>query len=228
MLRYGAGAGIASAVVAVTFNAIHPRASSKSLNDVPELLRIVAGSRSWHVVHLASVLATLLGVLAIVAVLWSMVLNGPSRWPVVAFVVLVLTTPMLLVSVTLDGFAIKSIADRWAHAAVGDRDTLLAAATALRTVDVAVLDAVMIGQFGITAVLVGVASWSSPLYGREVGAVAVLGGVLGIVCGVVQAMSGRLTSFSYLFLLTASLALFTLWLALASAALWRHAGHPVA
>lgn len=214
-------AGLLSAVVAVTFNAVHPRASAQSLNDTGELLRIVSGSGNWRMVHLASVLATLLGVMAIVAVLWSMVLHGSRRWPIVAFVVLVLTTPILLLSVGLDGFAIKSVADRWAGARGGERDMLQAAATALRSVDVAALNLVMIGQFGITAILLGVASWSSALYGRSIGVLAIAGGALGVVCGVIQALSGRLTTFSYLVLLTVSLALFTVWLAVVSVVLWR-------
>ena len=233
LLRWGAAAGLLSAAIAVAFNAIHPRASSASLNDVPELLRIVAGSGTWRVVHLASVAATLIGVAAIVAILWSMVLTGPSRWPVVAFVLVVLTTPILLLSVGLDGFAIKSIADRWANASGADRDMLLTAATALRTIDVVVLDIVMIGQFGLTAIVLGVASWSSAAYGRWIGLIAIAGGALGVLCGVIQALSGRLTAFSYLVLLTASLALFTVWLILASFVLWRRAddlgrGRPVA
>lgn len=211
-------------MVAVVFNAIHPRASAGSLNDVPELLRIVSGSRSWRLVHLASVGATLLGVAAIVALLWSMVLQGSTRWPVVAFVLLVMTTPVLLLSVGLDGFAIKFVADRWAHAASGaDRESLVSAATALRSVDVAVLDLVMVGQFGVTAIGLGVASWSSAMYGKGIALLAIAGGVLGVLCGVLQALSGRLTSFSYLFLLTASLALFTIWLSVASVVAWQKA-----
>jgi hypothetical protein len=222
LLRYGAAAGILSAVIAVVFNAIHPRASSKSLDDVGELLRIVAGSRSWRLVHLASIVAAVAGVLAIVAVLWSMVLQGSNRWPVVAFVALLMTTPTLLLSVSLDGFAIKTVADRWAVVAA-DRNVLLGAATALRSVDVAVLNLVMIGHFGITAILLGVATWSSPAYGRPLGVLAIVAGVLGVLCGVLQALSGRLTTFSYLVLLSVSLALFTAWTLIASVVLWRRA-----
>jgi len=214
---------VLSAIVAVVFNAVHPRASSRSLNDVEELLRIVAASRSWRLVHLASVAATLGGVAAIVVILWSMARQGRSRWPVVAFVSLAVTTPILLLSVGVDGFAIKAVADRWASAAGGDRETLLAAATALRSADVAVLDLVMLGQFGVTAILIGIACWSSDVYGRPLAAVVLAAGALGVACGAVQALSGRLTTFSYLVLLTASLALFTVWLALASVALFRHA-----
>lgn len=210
-------------MVAVAFNAIHPRASADSLNDVTALLRIVAGSRSWRLVHFASVVATLAGVIAIVALLWSMVLHGSRRWPVVALLAIVLTTPTLLLSVGIDGFAIKSVADRWAMAAGSDRDLLTSAATALRSVDVAVLNLVMIGQFGLTTVLLGVASWSSPLYGKRIGAVALAAGILGLACGSMQVLSGRLTVASYLVLLTASLALFTVWLAVSSFVLWSRA-----
>jgi hypothetical protein len=223
LLRTAAIAGLLSAVVAVAFNAIHPRATSASLNDVTALLPIVGASRSWRVVHFASVLATLAGVVAIVAVLWSMVLDGSRRWPVVALVALILTTPTLLVSVGIDGFAIKSVADRWVGATGADRDLLTSAATALRSIDVAVLDLVMIGHFGITTILLGVASWTSPLYGKRIAAVAFAAGVTGLASGTIQAMSGRLTVASYLVLLTVSLALFTVWLALACFVLWSRA-----
>ena len=183
----------------------------------------MSGSGSWRLVHLVSVFATLVGAAAIVAILWSMMLAGSSRWPMVAFVSLVITTPILLLSVGLDGFATKSIADRWAASALGDRQMLVPAATALRSVDVAVLNLVMVGQFGVTAILLGVASSSSALYGKPLGFVATAGGVLGVICGSLQAMSGRLTEVSYLVLLTASLALFTIWLLLASFRLWQKA-----
>jgi hypothetical protein len=160
---------VLSALVAVSFDAIHPRAPSDSLNDTEELLRIVATSRSWRVVHLASVVATLAGVAAIVAILWSMPVQGSNRWPAVACVLLVLTTPTLLLSVGLDGFAINLIADRWADPSA-NRDTLMSAATALPIVDVAAVDIVMIGKFGITAILLGVASPERPLYSPWIGA----------------------------------------------------------
>ncbi|MCA1709744.1 MAG: hypothetical protein LC808_43290, partial [Actinobacteria bacterium] len=80
-----------------------------------------------------------------------------------------------------------------------------------------------IGHFGLTAILLGVASSSSALYGKRLGFVAVSGGVLGVICGSMQAMSGRLTVFSYLVLLTASLGLFTIWLVVASFILWQKA-----
>lgn len=210
-------------MTAVVFNAVHPRASAASLNDTTELLRIVSASDGWRVVHFASVVATLVGAVAIVAILWSMVHHGSKRWPLIALVSLVLTTPVLLLSVGLDGFAIKSIADRWAHSAGADREMLVTAATALRSVDVAVLDVVMVGHFGLTAILLGIASGTTTLYGRWLSFVAIAGGVMGVVCGALQALSGRLTTLSYLVLLSASLALFTVWLVLASYVLWRRA-----
>lgn len=222
-LRSGAVAGMVSALVGVAFNAVHPRAPSDALNNTEQLLRLVADSRSWRVVHLASVVVTLIGVAAVVAVLWSMALQGSTRWPVTALVLLMVTTPMLLLSVGLDGFAIKSVADRWATGA-GDGQALVQAAAALRSVDVAVLNVVMMGQFGVTAILLGVASWSSALYGKGIGVIAVTGGVLGVGSGVLQSLSGRLTVLSYSVLLTASLGLFTLWLLVASFVLWRKAG----
>jgi len=179
-------------------------------------------------VHLVSLLAVLVGVAAVVVILWSMVRHGSRTWPVVAFVLLLVTTPVLLVSVGLDGFAIKTVADRWAEAGGGERQRLLAGAISLRSVDVAVLNLVMIGQFGVTTLLLGMATWTTPLYGRRLAVIAFAAGGTGVVCGVVQALSGRLTTFSYLVLLTTSLALFTVWLLVASVVLLRRAGQVVA
>ena len=228
IFRWAGILGISSALVGVVVNAVHPRASSRSLENTAELLRIVSGSGSWRAVHLVSLLAVLVGVAAVVVILWSMVRNGSRTWPVVAFVLLLVTTPVLLLSVGLDGFAIKSVADRWAEAAGGERARLLASATALRSVDVAVLNLVMIGQFGVTTGLLGMATWSSPVYGKRLAVIAFAAAGTGLACGVVQALSGRLTAFSYLVLLTTSLALFTIWLLAASVVLLRRAGEVVA
>jgi hypothetical protein len=74
------------------------------------------------------------------------------------------------------------------------------------------LDVVMLGHFGLTALLLGLASWTSPVYGRRVAALALAGGVTGIACGLLQGLSGELSTLSYLWLLTISLLLVTLWL----------------
>ena len=134
---------------------------------------------------------------------------------------LVVTTPVLLLSVGLDGFAIKSVADRWAAAAGADRER--SSGRRPRCAASMWPSSTMLGQFGVTAVLLGVACWTSELYDRTIALIAIAAGVLGVLCGTVQALSGRLTTFSYLVLLTASLGLFTLWLALASVVLYREA-----
>lgn len=217
-----------SAAVALVFNGFHPRVPGQSLNDLDAVLRVVAASGEWRLVHLVSVAASLVGALAIVAILWSMSLAGPSRWPAVACASLVLTVPVLLLSVATDGFAVKAAADRWAAAGGEEAEHLLAAGAAVRSLDEALLDLVMVTNFGLTTILLGVASWTSRLYGPRLGLVAVVAGVLGVTCGTIQAVLGRLTTFSYLGLLTGSLALFTAWLLVASVVLWRRAGEVAA
>jgi hypothetical protein len=61
------------------------------------------------------------------------------------------------------------------------------------------------------------------IYGPRIGAIAIAEGALGVLCGVMHALSGRLTALSYLVLLTLLLALFTIWLTAASFLLWRTA-----
>jgi hypothetical protein len=49
----------------------------------------------------------------------------------------------------------------------------------------------------------------------------------GVLCGGLRSLSGRLTSVSYLVVLTVSLSLFTVWLLLASVVFWRRATEAV-
>ncbi|MGH9278305.1 MAG: hypothetical protein ACRD12_09380, partial [Acidimicrobiales bacterium] len=107
-----------------------------------------------------------------------MTLSIRGRRPGRSFASLAITTPILLLSVGPDRFAIKSIADRWANAAVGDRHALGSAATALRSIDVAVLSLVMLGQSGLLRSR-GVASSLSAHYGKALGSVTIAAGVLG-------------------------------------------------
>jgi hypothetical protein len=236
LLRLGALAGMVAAVGGVVLNLGHPRVPSADLNDTEALLREVAGSAAWRPLHLGTLVVVVLGVAGLVAVVRSMTLRGDATWPLVALGSALVTTPVLLASLALDGFAVPAVADRWAAAGgvaaggvaagggaddAAGRAGVLAAAEAVRSVDLALLNLALIGHFGVTALASGVASWTSPAYGRKVGSVALLGGVAGIASGTLQALSGELTTLSYLVLLTVSLVLFTVWLLWASVILWR-------
>ena len=143
--------GIGSAAVGVLFNAVHPRVTSESLNDTGAASVVVAAAESWRIVHYVSVTASLVGVAAVVPILVDG-LDGSSRWSIIATVRLAITT--------------RSSCFRWARWARhqdgsrsggrtprGDRDTLMG--SALRSVDVSVLEVIMIGYFGVIATVIG-------------------------------------------------------------------------
>jgi hypothetical protein len=221
LLRAGAVLGIVGAIGAVGINAFHPRLSSDSLNDIHVLLSTAAKSHTWRGLHLAGILITIVAMAGAAALLRSMALDGAGHWPLIAFVSSFVTGPLVLFSLSIDGFAIKAVADQWTATAAGaDRDGLFNAAVALRSLDITVLSLIMVGYFGVTAVLTGVATWKSASYGPWVALPALAGGVTGFASGTLMALSGRETTVSYLVLLTVSLGLFTLWLLVASAMLW--------
>ena len=221
LLRWGAVAGIVGSVGGVAVNAVHPRVGAGELDDITALLDKVASSGAWRLVHAAAIVTVLLGLVAIGAVLRAMSLEGSNRWVLVTLVSTAITAPLLLLSLSVDGFAIPSIADRWAGASAADQGSLLTTAQAVRDVDIAILDIAMLGHFGVTALFVGAATWSSPSYGPRVAALALAGGVTGVACGLLQAASGDLTALSYLWLLSVSALLLTLWVLWASVLLLR-------
>lgn len=211
LLRWGALAGIVGSIGGVAVNGIHPRLGSHELNDVPAYLDKVGDSRLWRPVHVAAISAVLLGLVAIGAILRSMALERPNPWVIVALVSTAVTAPLLLLSLSIDGFAMPSVAGRWGAASGAEQQTVLASAQALRDIDIAVLAVGMLAHFGVTALFLAAATWTTPLYGPRVALLAVAGGVMGIASGLLLALSGELTALSYLWLLSLSALLLTLW-----------------
>lgn len=157
------------------------------------------------------------------AVLVSMMGERTSAWPIVALFSLVVTTPLLLLSLGIDGFALKTLADQWAAAPLAPaKASALADLATVRELDQVVTALVMLLHFGVTTGLIGLATWKSPAYGRRLGAVALAAAATGIASGSLETLTGEVTALSFLVLLTVSLVLFSAWLLIAAVLLWRN------
>lgn len=229
LLRAGAGCGIAASVAGLMINAWHPRAPTDSLNDVAALAPVVADSDPWRLVHLATIATVVVGVAGVAAVLVSMMGERASAWPTVALFSLAVTTPLLLLSLGIDGFALKTLADRWAAAGpAAAKASALADLATVRELDQVVAALAMLLHFGVTTALIGLATWESPAYGRRLGAVALAAAATGMASGSLETLTGEVTVLSFLVLLTVSLVLFSAWLLAAAVRLWRRTGRYVA
>lgn len=222
LYRIGGIAGIASGVVAILGNALHPRSGAGDLGDLEAQLQMIADFSLWKIDHLLIVLALVLGLPAFVALarsLW----DGPSGvWARFALPTAFATGAVALVAFSIDGFVLGEVAEDWASSGASDA-ALLERASTLRYLDLGLFSVAIIGLFGVTQVLYGLALQRSAAYPGWVGTVALMGGVAGLASGVWMWMAGGLETGNFLVLFTISSVLLAVWLLYASVLLVRRA-----
>lgn len=221
LFRVGGASAAVGALIALVANALHPRIEDFT-DPVASELRMISGSDAWIAIHLAILLATLLIAFGLFAVIRSLK-EGPGEGAArVALGALVISAPVAVVSLAIDGYANKAVADAWAGASGGAKDAALATGTAVAEVGWGLFMMLVIMLIGITPLIGGWAVAASGQYPAVlgwpvsvVGAAAVLVGAWGIV-------AGPSAGFFIAFVVTSGLA--TLWVLAIGVALWRRAG----
>jgi hypothetical protein len=133
LFRLGSVAAVAGAVLALVTNAIHPRPSDYG-DHVTAELRMVAGSDGWILIHLGLLAGVLLIGFGLFAVARS-VKDGPAEGAArVAIGVLLVSIPVAVVQLAVDGYATKAAADAWSRTTGAEQATLVAAGTAVAEV----------------------------------------------------------------------------------------------
>lgn len=213
VLKLGGACAVAGGALGVVFNLLHPRTSDIGAIEVE--LRLIKENGQWLFVHAGILAALVIAFLGLVAITYSM-FEERGLWARAALYAAVASAPVALISVALDGIAMKQIADAWAAAP----DRWLAAADAAGQINVAAFDSLIIGLFGLTPIFAGLALAGSSIYPRWTGVVAVAGGVLGLVTGFTQAFTGIEPLTANVLFPISSLA-FTVVLISTGATLWR-------
>jgi hypothetical protein len=201
LYRIGSWAAMVGAVVALVTNLLHPRISDYE-HYVGAELRTVRDSDGWLAIHLGVLLGSLLIILGLFAFARSLK-GGPAEgWARLAIGSLLIAAPVTVMTLMVDGYATKAIADSAAQVASG-------AGLALAELSWAMFMGLIITLLGITPILFGVALAVDGRYPVGLGWGAALLGAVCVVDAVVGTVAGPSGPFFIVF--TVASGLLTLW-----------------
>jgi hypothetical protein len=190
VLRLGAAAGIAGALLGMVGNLAHPATPAPSA-DPDGLARTVAESGGWVPDHLVILVGLILMLGGLVAISRSITGGLPGALARLGYLAAVGGATVGLVLLAVDGVAAKHLAEAWAAAAPGDKAPALQALLAEEAINFALGTLFYILFAGVTFVLLGLAVAWSGTYPPWLGWAAVVAGVGSLVVGLVQAQVGE-------------------------------------
>ena len=215
-LRLGGGAAMVGAAILAVANLLHPRLSD--LDSVEAELKLASDSSIWLLDHflIAWGLAFLLvGLLAIASYLDS---GASSTMARIARASAVGGVVVGYIAVSVDGMAVKEVADDWA--ASGGSEMSLAAGTAVAHISLALFTALIGSLTGLTPVLMGTAQLWSGRVDKRVAYVGIGGGALCLLVASIQFLAGPSTLVTNVLFSVGSLAV-TVWTFLSGRQLWK-------
>jgi hypothetical protein len=189
VLRLGAGAGIAGALLGMAGNLAHPSTPAPGA-DPDGLARTVAESGSWIPDHLVILVGLILMLGGLVAISRSITGGLPGALARLAYPAALAGVTVGLVLLAIDGVAAKHLAEAWA-AAPGDKAPALQALLAEEAINFALGTLFYILFAGVTFVLLGLAVAWSGAYPPWLGWTVVVAGVGSLLVGLVQAQVGE-------------------------------------
>jgi hypothetical protein len=191
IIRIGAMAGIAGALVAMVGNLLHPATPTGNPEGVA---RTIADSGIWVADHLAIVIGLILMLGGLVAIYHSIRDGTAAALARLGYISAIGGVTVGLILVTLDGIAAKQLAEAWAAAPPAEAATALRLVVAEETLNFALAALFNILFAGVTFILLGLAVAASRRHPRWLGWVAVVAGVGSVLVGLVQAYAGESTT----------------------------------
>lgn len=217
LYRVGAWAAIVGAVMALVTNLLHPR-----ISELEQVVPEVRASDGWIAIHLGLLLGSLLIILGLFAVARSLK-GGPAEgWARLALGGLLIAAPVAVITLVVDGYATKAVADAFP----GARGLAVSQGAAVVEIGWALFMGLVITFTGITPFLFGVAVAVDGTYPAVLGWAATILGVFAGVEGVVGTVAGPSDGFFVAFTVTSGL--LTLWVLVLGVLLGRRAGAEVA
>lgn len=217
-LRWGAGAAMVGAVLALVFNVLHPRTSDVA--NVENELELVAGSSIWLFDHFMLAWAIAFAFVGYVAISRSFPEGPGAWWGRLAMATVIAGATVGFVTVLVDGMAMKHVADAWVDASGASRATLFATAQAVAEIGVALFTGTIGTLFGLTPFFFGVAILNSNVYPRWLAWLALLSGALGLFTASLQYLAGISVASALVLFPIASISS-TFFLFLAGGILWK-------
>jgi hypothetical protein len=203
LFRWGSWAAIVGGVVALAGNFLHPRIEIFD-DPIADELRIIGETDSWVPIHLAILAGFLLITFGLFVIARSMK-GGPAEGAArIALGSLLISTPVAIVALLIDGYAMGAIAE----AAAAD-PAVAAAATVGGEIGWAVFMGLNILSLGVTPALFGWAVSKDGGYPAWLGWGGLLFGLGAIGTAIMGLLDGPSSMFFLLFAITSGYA--TLW-----------------
>ncbi len=221
-LRIGSAGAIVGGVLALVTNLLHPRLTEFGDDYVPAELRSVADSDAWISIHLGLLVAVLLIAAGLYVASRTLTDQGVDGLRRLAVGSLLVGTAAAVLTVLVDGYATKAVADAWAAA---QSDATLAAGTAVAEIAWALFMGMILVFLGTTPVLLGWAVARSRVYPAAFGWPVVVLGLLSVAASVMGVLDGPSATFIVLF--TISSGLLTIWVIGIGIVLWRRVADAV-
>lgn len=209
------------AALGLVFNLLHPRGSG--IDTSVEELELVADSGIWLFDHFMIAWALGFSFLGLVAIARSFTGEAGESWGRLALGAAIGSIAISVLTVTVDGIAMKEVADNWAEAGRGTDSSAFATADAVANVSLALFTTVIGSLFGFTATVFGIAGLVSDNYPKWLGFAALVAGLVGFVAASIMFLSGP-SDFATNILFAISSFLYTVWLFASGWFLWQRAG----
>ena len=207
MIRLGAMFGLAGAVLAVPANLLHPRTSETAATA---RYALIADSGIWDVIHYAAGAAILLFLASFVAINRYLDDTPGASWARFALVIGIVGVAAGVITTAVDGYAMKTVVDRWAAAGSPTSGPTFEAVKVLDALGSAFFYLFNGTLLGAAPILAGIATIRSGRFVGWVGGIAIFGGLIGVVVDLWGTLAEP-TVFLGNVLFTAAALLVTVW-----------------
>ncbi len=201
--KAGAGCAIAGAILLFVGTYLHPMEADP--NEPVAAFTEYAADHLWVASHLTQLTGVVLAVAALLFLAqqmesvrgrdWSRLAAESGKRRVsarlgrVGEMGAIASLALAAALQAVDGIALKRMVDAWAAAPAAQKEVAFHAAFAVRQVEVGLASMVSL-LFGFTVNVYGIALLVDPAYPKWIGGLAIVGGVLTMVAGVVIAYTG--------------------------------------
>jgi hypothetical protein len=221
-VRIGATCVIVGSVLLLIGTYLHPMKADP--NDVIAAFTEYAADRLWVASHLTQLAGVVLVVTALLFLSQRLEAASGTGWARIAAGGAITSLAVTTVLQAVDGIALKAMVDAWAVAPASQEEAAFHVAFAVRQVEIGLASMLSL-LFGLTVTVYGVALVVDYTYPKWLGGLAIGGGVLTAVAGVVMASTG----FSRLAMAIGmpAISIVLVWMFTVGVLMWRRDGVPV-
>lgn len=197
LFKFGAWAAIGAAIIGAVGNIVHPRVTDFA-NYTEANLTKIASSDTWIPLHVVLALVILFAGAGLVALARSIEGSGGARG--IAIGAAISGVAVGIVTIGVDGYAMKHAADSWAGATGDARGVSFAVAEAVSNVGWGLFMLLVMTLFGATPLAAGWAVLSGTGYPKWLGAMAILAGLGSLFAAIIGTIDGPSSTFFLVYL----------------------------